>query len=272
MALNISYQFTDPSLLKTLPQDNQTTATNQIASQEQTSSTNNTTQSPLAEELKRIDPETSQNKDKNLIVELPKSPDGKTIAPEKMDFGKYEEAFLKTAFQKVGLNNATPPEINNFQREYNALTNNTVGLQVSLAELQTAQKQSSGDKIAVKVSDYDLKVLSAGKEQILANRQQEAERTNKAVQASRSYADDAIAGFYKVQLNGVINTANEATKIVGLPALPKLEVKGEFWQDKKEITELATTIAAGVLIGNTSAVGTAINTTTGAAHAVELVS
>ena len=271
MALNISSQFTDPSLLETLPQDNQTTANNQIASQTQTSPINNTTQSLLAEELKKIDTETSQNKDKDIIVKLPKSPDGKTIAPEKMDFGKYEEAFLKTAFQKVGLNNATSPEINNFQREYNALTNNTVGLQVSLVELQNTQKQNSGDKIAVKVSDYDLKVLSAGKEQILANRQQEAERTNKAVEASRSYADDAIAGFYKIQLNGVINTANEATKLVGLPALPKLEVKGEFWQDKKEITELATTIAAGVLIGNTSAVGTAINTTTGAAHAVELV-
>ncbi|MBI4851707.1 MAG: hypothetical protein HY819_07920 [Acidobacteria bacterium] len=272
MALNISSQFTDPPILDTLsPQDNQNITTNQIQSQEKTSSTNNNVSSPLAEGLKEIDPQTSQDKNKNIVVELPKTSDGKTTAPEKMDFGKYEDSFLKAAFQKIGLNDATPQEINNFQREYNSLTNNSIGLQVSLSELQNTQKQSNTGKIIVKVSDYDLKVLSAGKEQILANRQQQVETTNKAIQASRSYADDAIAGFYKVQINGLVNTANEATKIVGLPEIPKLEVKGEFWKDKKESTELATTIAAGILTGNVSGLGTAINATTGTAHAIEIV-
>lgn len=271
MALNISSQYIDPSTLDTLPtQDNQNATNNQISAQEQTLPTSNTTSSILAEGLKNIAPETSQNKDKDIVVELPKNSDGKTTTPEKMDFGKYEESFLKAGFQKVGLNDATPQEINKFQREYNALTNNTIGLQVSLSELQTVQKQNSQGKIPVKVSDYDLKVFSAGKEQILTNRQQQTEITNKAVQASRSYADDAIAGFYKVQINGLVNTANEATKIVGLPEIPKLEVKGEFWEDKKESVELATTIAAGVLTGK-GAVGTVIEASTGVAHGVEIV-
>jgi len=56
-------------------------------------------------------------------VDLPKNSDGKTLALEKMDLGKYEEAFLKSAFREVGLNNVTLQEINNFQREYNTLTN-----------------------------------------------------------------------------------------------------------------------------------------------------
>ncbi|MBI4852736.1 MAG: hypothetical protein HY819_13150 [Acidobacteria bacterium] len=276
MALNISSpQFTDPSILETLPQDNvqasQTNTTNQAVPQEQASSNNDTSPSPLADGLKKIDPNTSQNKDKTVIVDLPKGSDGKTLTPEKMDFGKYEEAFLKSAFSEVGLNNATSQEINNFQREYNTLTNNSIGLKTSLSELQNAQKQSGGDKLAVKVSDYDLKVLSAGKEQILANRQQETERINKAVESSRNYTDDAIVGLYKVQINGLINTANEATKIVNLPAIPKLEIEGEYWKDKKDVVELGTTVAAGVLTGNTGVVGTAVTALTGTAHGVELV-
>ncbi|MEJ7714055.1 MAG: hypothetical protein WKF84_30455 [Pyrinomonadaceae bacterium] len=55
--------------------------------------------------------------------------------------------------------------------------------------------------------------------------------------------------FYKVQLNAPINLINDATKIVGLPEIPRFEVTGEYWADKKEIAETATTVGVAVLTG-----------------------
>lgn len=267
MSLNISSNKTNDFEFPTTSsqENNPTKSTDTNNPQEKTNSIDNTTSFPFAEQLSKIDSSVSKTKDKTLNVDIP-------VNSEKTNFTNYEQAFLKAGFREVGLPNVTDSEINKFQQSYSSITNNRIGLNSSLTELKTEQNKNGGSKISVKVSDYDLKVFSAGKEQILAQRQQDSLLSKQTLENSKAYTDDAFAGFYKLQINGLVNTVNEATKLVDLPEIPKLEVKGEYWKDKKDVVELGTTVAAGVLTGNVPVVGTAITGLTGAAHGVELVS
>lgn len=106
--------------------------------------------------------------------------------------------------------------------------------------------------------EYGVAVADAGVRQIYANRQAQAALLAQAKRAAQQYNEEAYAGFYKLQGNGLINLVNDATKLVDAPAIPKFEVSGEYWQDKQQVAETATTMTAGVLTGGASVAGDAL--------------
>ena len=95
-------------------------------------------------------------------------------------------------------------------------------------------------------------VADAGMRQIHADRQEYAARVEQLRQESQQYGEQALAGFYKLQANGAINVVNDATKVVGIAEIPKFEVTGEYWADKKHAGEAATTIGAALVTGGAS--------------------
>jgi hypothetical protein len=113
----------------------------------------------------------------------------------------------------------------------------------------------------VDYSDYDAGVIRAGAKDIV--RQRDAQRTaaERAHAAGTKYVDEAIGGFYGNQINAAIDLTNLATKIprsvTGTPGLPRVEVKGEYWEKplRREAAELGAGLA--LPIGQAGKVGTA---------------
>ncbi len=224
--------------------------------------TENQETSPLAKELSQLSSSLSVEKNRVVMVRLPAT---------ELSVEEYEIAFLQSALQEVGLKDASATEIAGLQREYQAITGKRLGLEASAAELRIEQARRGDGSLMVKVSDYDLAVLSIGKKQILQARAEQAAKVNSAMEGSKYYAEDAIAGFYKLQVNGVINVVNATTRVLAVPEIEKFAVQGEYWQDKKEAVEMGTTMAAGVLtrgLGAGSEVATGLNV---AADSVEAI-
>jgi hypothetical protein len=215
--------------------------------------TENSQTSPLAEELLQLSSSLSEEKNRMVMVKL---------AASELSVEEYEIAFLQSALQEVGLKDASATEIAGLQQEYQAITGKRLGLEASAAELRTEQARRGDGSLMVKVSDYDLAVLSIGKQQILQARAAQAAKVNSTMEQSKYYAEDAIAGFYKLQVNGMINVVNATTRVLEVPEIEKFDVKGEYWQDKKAAVEMGTTVAAGVLtsgLGAASEVATGLN-------------
>ncbi|MEJ7710994.1 MAG: hypothetical protein WKF84_14300 [Pyrinomonadaceae bacterium] len=78
-----------------------------------------------------------------------------------------------------------------------------------------------------------------------------------------------FTGFYKLQANGVINIINEATKLLALPGIPKFQVGGDYWRDKKMVAEAATTMSAAVMAGGTGIIGEAMTISASGASLAE---
>ena len=247
----------------------QTDINNTESADEQAKSTGTATQNPLAEELSRIDPATDRQKNQEIMAELPKGKDGKPLPPEKLNYEDYELAFMRAGFKDAGLSNVTESEIRSFQQEYEAYSKDSIGLRCSLSELREAT--GSDGKLRVFVSKYDQAVFSAGKKEISQRREKEEAIATAAREKVQQYFDDAVAGFYKLQLNTAINTVNDATKILHIPAIPKFEIKGEYWKDKKDAVEEGLSTVVGLTYSGPGAVGKVAGALTNAGQAVELI-
>jgi hypothetical protein len=229
----------------------------------------------LAEELGEINPSTDQEKNNTILADLPRDKEGNSIPPDKLSLEDYDLAFMRSAFKEVGLDNATEKEIRDFQLNYQAITNDRIGLRSSLSDLQSEQKRMAENrqdgKIAVNVSDYDLTVLSAGKNQILLKRQEQEAKLNEVIAKSGEYMDDTIAGFYKVQINSLIRIADDMGKVLQLPELPKLEVKGEYWKGKNEDVEKDLSFLVDLATGGKGELRKSISVLSTAAEGTELI-
>jgi hypothetical protein len=234
-----------------------------------TEAASQTPQNPLAGELSRINPTTDQRKNLEILAELPRGKDGKPLPPEKLNFEDYELAFMRAAFKDAGLSNVTDSEIKAFQQEYEAYAKDHIGLRCSLSELKAAGTEDG--KLRVYVSSYDQAVFSAGKKEISQRREKEEAIATQAREKVHQYFEDAIVGFYKLQINAVINTVNDATKVLHAPALPKFEIKGDYWKDKKEAVEEGLSTAVGFAEGGLGAVGKVKGVLTTAGQGVELI-
>jgi hypothetical protein len=94
-----------------------------------------------------------------------------------------------------------------------------------------------------------------------------------AAERAREETQNMLLDFYKIQANGAINVVNDATKLVGAPAIPKFDIESEYWNKggRKEAGELATTVTAALLTGKLGAVGKVINVGDTAASTTEAV-
>lgn len=198
------------------------------------------------EQVKQISPDIVARRnvfDKPVVVELTK-PAREMTKPE------YDQAFARAVLNKVGLTDASEPEVAKFMNEYARVTGGKFGFIGTEQELRALQAKSN--EIQAHTSDYGLAVADAGIRQIYADRQEFAARVEQLRRDSQGYGEEALAGFYKLQANGAINTVNDATKIVGIAEIPKFDVTGEYWSDKKGFAEKVTTMGAAVVTGGAS--------------------
>ena len=64
---------------------------------------------------------------------------------------------------------------------------------------------------------------------------------------------------------------NGATKVLHLPALPKFEIKGDYWKDKKEAVEEGLSTVVGLTYNGPGIVGKVAGVLSNAGQAVELI-
>lgn len=235
------------------------------AQQKPTSESSREEESPLSKALREIGPVTINERDvphQILSVELPKS-------AAEMSQEDYEIAYLRTMFRASGLGDVTTSEILTFQHDLKEATGAQFALHATLDNLRAAQGDTKTLQVAT--SKWSIAVVSAGKRDIYRQRQEQAAHIDELRRASQVYGEEALAGFYKVQGNGAINLLNDATKLVGAPEIPKFEVRGEYWQDKKGVAETATTITAGVMTGGAGLAGDLLVISSSAGNMTEAV-
>ncbi len=202
------------------------------------------------EQVKQISPDVVARRnvfDKPVSVEL-------TKPAKQMTKADYDHAFARAVLKRAGMTDASGAEVSKFMNDYARVTGGKFELLWSEQQLQAYQKQHGSEMLA-QTSDYGLAVADAGVRQIHPDRQEYAALVQQMRRESQAYGEDALAGLYKLQANGAINIVNDATKIVGIPELPKFDVSGEYWQDKKPAGEAATTIGAALVTGGASLPG-----------------
>jgi hypothetical protein len=207
----------------------------------------------LAISLRKINPDTSTERNYSITVK----PD---TDPSKMTKTDYERAYVKQLLRTQGIN-ATDAEVNRLQYRLSKELGQGIEIRGSEQELREIHKQYGELKVAT--SDLSLAYASAGADYIMEMRNDEAKKEEWARQQAQKYAQGAVLGFYGIQANAVINTVNAATEPirgtvsgtvgVELPAIPRIKFSdnSEYWQKDHRglVGEIATTLYVGGKIG-----------------------
>jgi hypothetical protein len=228
------------------------------------------TESDLMSDLRKIDPKTSA--EPKYSVKVPLSGD-----PSKMTKEDYEREYLREVFKMVNMHDVTNEELNKFRYNIRKELGRPITISTSTEEQLRAKHKEFGELI-INTSDLTLAYAYAGATDIMRDREGKEAAQEWAKAQARQYTNGAILGFYGIQANAVINTANGITEPargilastveVEIPAIPRFTIsdRSEYWQKdhKGAVGEFVTTAYVASRVGGagmTTSAGRAIMAT-----------